>query len=439
MNDIDIFENKTVAYYTLGCKLNFAETSTISRELSCLGIRKAKTGEKADYCLVNTCSVTELADKKCRRMIRSIKKQHPDAFMIVTGCYAQLNPAEIFRIEGVDLVLGVEEKGEISKILQNIARGGKTGIITSPQKEARRFVPSCSTDDRTRRFLKVQDGCDYCCTYCTIPFARGRSRNGKIRDLAEQAENAVRNGGREIVLTGVNIGDFGKSTGEKFIDLIRELDRTTGIDRFRISSIEPELLTDEIIAFVAESKHFMPHFHIPLQSGSDDVLRLMNRRYDTALFRNRVETVKRLMPDAFIGVDVITGMRGETPEYFAAGKRFIEELTVSQLHVFNYSERPGTKALKIHPQVSHRERGERSRQLLNLSDDKLHDFYESHTGKRAKVLFEHARKGNKMYGFTENYIKTEIQYDAALCNVIKDVKLTGWNEDKTALTAEIIL
>jgi threonylcarbamoyladenosine tRNA methylthiotransferase MtaB len=437
MIDSGIFENKTVVYYTLGCKLNFAETSTIGRELAAFGIRKAKQGETADYCIVNTCSVTELADKKCRQMIRKIKKQHPAAVMIVTGCYAQLKPCEIAEIEGVDLVLGAERKGEISKILQNLENRG-TNIITSPIKDVRTFIPSCSADDRTRHFLKVQDGCDYFCTYCAIPFARGRSRNGKIPDLVKQAEKVTGDGGKEIVLTGVNIGDFGKSTGEKFIDLIRELDQVTGIERFRISSIEPELLTDEIIAFVAESKRFMPHFHIPLQSGSDDVLRLMNRHYDTELFRNRIETVKRLMPDAFIGVDVIVGMRGETAEYFAAGKRFIEELPVSRLHVFNYSERSGTKALKIEPAVLPEERRERSRQLMEISDNKLYGFYEKYTGKRANVLFEHARKGNNMYGFTENYIKTEIKYDLTFCNVIKEVRLNGWNVNKTALAAEII-
>jgi threonylcarbamoyladenosine tRNA methylthiotransferase MtaB len=369
-------------------------------------------------------------------MIRKIKKQHPAAFMIVTGCYAQLKPIEISQIEGVDLVLGAEQKGEISKILQNIDKREKT-VITSPIKEVRTFVPSCSADDRTRHFLKVQDGCDYFCTYCTIPFARGRSRNGKISDLVKQAEKVAGDGGKEIVLTGVNIGDFGKSTGEKLIDLLRELDKITGVERFRISSIEPELLTDEIISFVAESKLFMPHFHIPLQSGSDDVLLLMNRHYDTKLFRNRIETIQRIMPEAFIGVDVITGMRGETPEYFADSKHFIEELPVSQLHVFNYSERPGTKALTIKPAVSPKERRERSRLLLELSDSKLYKFYENYMGKHAKVLFEHAKKGDKMYGFTENYIKAEIKYDLALCNVIKEVKLTDWNMDKTALKAEI--
>jgi threonylcarbamoyladenosine tRNA methylthiotransferase MtaB len=369
-------------------------------------------------------------------MIRKIKKQHPEAFMIVTGCYAQLRPVEVSQIEGVDLVLGAKQKGEIATILQSIDRQ-KTSVITSSIKDVRTFVPSCSSNDRTRHFLKVQDGCNYYCTYCTIPFARGRSRNGRISDLVKQAEKVADDGGKEIVLTGVNIGDFGVSTGEKFIDLIKELDKINGIERFRISSIEPELLTDEIILFISESKRFMPHLHIPLQSGSDEVLRVMNRHYDTKLFRHRIETIKQLIPEAFIGIDVIVGMRGETPDYFADSKHFIEELPVSQLHVFNYSERPGTKALNIEPAVSSKERQERSKLLLNLSEDKLYAFYENYRGKRAKVLFEHAKKGEKMYGFTENYIKTEIKYDFALSNVIKEVKLMDWNGDKTALTAEL--
>jgi threonylcarbamoyladenosine tRNA methylthiotransferase MtaB len=428
-------KNKTVAYYTLGCKLNFAETSTIGREFAAHGIRKAGQDEKADYCIINTCSVTELAEKKCRQIIRHIKKMNPSAFMIVTGCYAQLKPIEVSEIEGVDLVLGAGQKGNILNYIQNF---NNKNITTSPTKDLKTFIPSCSADDRTRHFLKVQDGCDYFCTYCTIPLARGRSRNGKIQDLVEQTKKVAEEEGKEIVLTGVNIGDFGKSTDEKFIDLIKELDNITGIERFRISSIEPELLTDEIILFVAESKRFMPHFHIPLQSGSDNVLRLMNRHYDTKLFCNRIEAIKRLMPEAFIGVDIIVGMRGEMPEYFADSKRFIEQLPVSQLHVFNYSERPGTKALKIEPAVSPEERRERSRQLLEISNNKLYKFYENYTGKKTKVLFEHAQKADKMYGFTENYIKTEIKYDLALCNVIKEVKCIGWNRDKTALAAEII-
>ena len=456
MTDTNEFENMTAAYFTLGCKLNFAETSTIGKELTALGIHRARLGEQADFCIINTCSVTELADKKCRQMIRRINKSHPHAFTIVTGCYAQLKPEDVAHIEGVDLVLGAEQKSDISKYVEEIVNRRKkqtinvntidyqiseaainlstvSNIISSPTKDIRKFIPSCSADDRTRHFLKVQDGCDYFCTYCTIPFARGRSRNGAIADLVKQAEQVADGGGKEIVLTGINIGDFGKTTGEKFIDLIKVLDKIQGIERFRISSIEPELITDEIISFVADSERFMPHFHIPLQSGSDAVLKLMHRHYDTALFRKRTEQIKKLMPEAFIGVDVIVGTRGETDELFNDSLSFIESIPFTQLHVFSYSERPNTLALKIKPVVSPVQKHERSKQLLNLSEKRTYDFYETHIGKTAKVLFEHARKGNNMYGFTENYIKTEIAYDKSLCNEIRNIRLTGWNADNTAL------
>jgi MiaB-like tRNA modifying enzyme len=431
----------TAAYYTLGCKLNFAETSTIGKELSALGIHRARLGEQADFCIINTCSVTELADKKCRQMIRRINKSHPHAFIIVTGCYAQLKPEDVSHIDGVDLVLGAEHKSDISKYVKEIVSSSErstTNIISSPVKDIRTFVPSCSADDRTRHFLKVQDGCDYFCTYCTIPLARGRSRNGAIADLVKQAEQVADSGGKEIVLTGVNIGDFGKTTGEKFIDLIKALDKVHGIERFRISSIEPELITNDIISFVADSERFMPHFHIPLQSGSDTVLKLMHRHYDTALFRKRTEQIKKLMPDAFIGVDVIVGTRGETDELFNEGFSFIESIPFTQLHVFSYSERPNTQALKIKPIASPAQKRERSKRLLDLSEKRTYDFYEAHIDKTAKVLFEHARKGNSMYGFTENYIKMEITYDKSLCNEIRTVKLNGWNVDKTALMAEVV-
>ncbi|MDR1525237.1 MAG: tRNA (N(6)-L-threonylcarbamoyladenosine(37)-C(2))-methylthiotransferase MtaB [Tannerella sp.] len=440
MTDTNVFENKTAAFYTLGCKLNFAETSTAGKELSALGVRKVRPWENADFCIINTCSVTELADKKCRQMIRKINKLHPSAYVIVTGCYAQLKPEDVAAIEGVDLVLGSQQKSGITQYIQdavNKKEHSAENIITSPMKDIRTFVPSCSAGDRTRHFLKVQDGCDYFCTYCTIPFARGRSRNGTIADIVKQAENVANEGGKEIVLTGINIGDFGKSTGDKFIDLLRELDLIDGISRFRISSIEPNLITDEIISFVAESNRFMPHFHIPLQSGSNAVLKLMHRKYDNALFRERTEQIKKIMPDAFIGVDVIAGTRGETDEFFNEGKTFIESIPFTQLHVFSYSERPNTQALKITPAVPHKVKHERSRQLLDLSEKRLHDFYESHTGKTGKVLFEHAKKGKFMYGFTENYIKTEITYQKELCNTIHSVRMTGWNDNKTALTAEI--
>lgn len=434
MIDNTVFENKRAAYYTLGCKLNFAETSTIGKLLAEQGIRKVRPGEKADICVVNTCSVTELADKKCRQAIRRISKQHPGAFIVVTGCYAQLKPDEVAHIEGVDLVLGAEQKLDLLRYLDTLDKKTTQGaVVASAAKDIRTFSPSCSADDRTRHFLKVQDGCDYFCSYCTIPFARGRSRNGTIASLVEQAAEVVRQGGKEIVLTGVNIGDFGKSTGESFIDLIRALDEVEGIVRYRISSIEPNLITDEAIDFVAASRRFAPHFHIPLQSGSDEVLQLMRRRYDTALFRHKIEKIKAVMPHAFIGVDVIVGTRGETDTYFETARAFIESLDISQLHVFSYSERPGTAALKIDYAVDPQTKHLRSQQLMDISDRKLHAFYEAHSGCEAEVLFEHARKEGKMYGFTENYIKVEVPYEASLANTTRRVRLGGWNEDQTAL------
>ncbi|WP_102407975.1 tRNA (N(6)-L-threonylcarbamoyladenosine(37)-C(2))-methylthiotransferase MtaB [Parabacteroides bouchesdurhonensis] len=436
MIDQSIFNNKKAAYYTLGCKLNFAETSTIGKVLAEQGVRKVRAGEKADICVVNTCSVTELADKKCRQAIRRINKQHPGAFIVVTGCYAQLKPEEVAHIEGVDLVLGAEQKLEILQYLDNIAKKEEGTIVASQSKDIRTFSPSCSADDRTRHFLKVQDGCDYYCSYCTIPFARGRSRNGTIASMIEQAKEVASKGGKEIVLTGVNIGDFGKSTGETFISLIQALDEVEGITRYRISSIEPNLITDEVIDFVASSKRFAPHFHIPLQSGSDAVLKLMRRRYDTALFRHKIEKIKKLMPHAFIGVDVIVGTRGETDEYFEEARTFIESLDISQLHVFSYSERPGTQALKIEYVVDPKTKHTRSQKLLDMSESKLQAFYESHIGNDANVLFEHTRKEGMMHGFTENYIKVEIPYNPFLINKTTKVRLGDWNKNKTALTCQ---
>ena len=331
MIDTTIFQDKVAVYYTLGCKLNFAETSSIGKTLKEAGARTARKGEKADICVINTCSVTEMADKKCRQAIHRLSRQHPDAFIVVTGCYAQLKPEQVADIEGVDLVLGAEQKGELMNYLGNLQKHTHGEAVVTATKDIRTFSPSCSRGDRTRYFLKVQDGCDYFCSYCTIPFARGRSRNGKIEDLVAQARQAAAEGGKEIVLTGVNIGDFGKSTGETFFDLVKALDEVEGIERYRISSIEPNLLTDEIIEYVAQSRRFMPHFHIPLQSGCDEVLKLMRRRYDTALFAAKIAKIKSLMPDAFIGVDVIVGTRGETPEYFEKAYEFIKGLDVTQV------------------------------------------------------------------------------------------------------------
>lgn len=424
MIDTELFENKKAAYFTLGCKLNFAETSTIGKYMAERGIRRIRPGEKADICIINTCSVTELADKKSRQMIRKIAKEHPDAFMVVTGCYAQLKPDEIAEIDEVDLVIGANQKLDIVDELLNLKfEKGKAHNRVLSIKDTKTFIPSCSSDDRTRHFLKVQDGCDYYCSYCTIPFARGRSRNGTIPELVEMARKAGEEGGREIVLTGVNIGDFGKTTGDSFFDLVKALDQVETIDRFRISSIEPNLLSDEIIEFVAASQRFVPHFHIPLQSGSDEILRLMRRKYDTKLFASKIHKIKKVMPDAFIGVDVIVGVRGETDVHFEEAKQFLESLPISQLHVFSYSERPGTKALNIDYKVDPKTKQNRSKQLLELSDRKTREFYRSQIGKEYTVLFEHTRKGKKMHGFTENYLKVAMDYDPNCINKLFPVTL----------------
>lgn len=438
MIDTTVFQDKKAVYYTLGCKLNFSETSSIGKMLKDVGVRTVRKGEKADICVINTCSVTEIADKKCRQAIHRLTKQHPGAFVVVTGCYAQLKPEQVSNIEGVDLVLGAEQKGELINYLGSLEKHEHGEAITTATKDIRSFAPSCSRGDRTRYFLKVQDGCDYFCSYCTIPFARGRSRNGKIEDLVAQARQAAAEGGKEIVLTGVNIGDFGKTTGETFFDLVKALDQVEGIERFRISSIEPNLLTDEIIEYVAHSRAFMPHFHIPLQSGCDEVLKLMRRRYDTALFASKIRKIKELMPDAFIGVDVIVGTRGETPEYFEKAYEFIRGLDITQLHVFSYSERPGTQALKIDYVVPPEEKHQRSQRLLALSDEKTKAFYARHIGQEAKVLMEKSKAGMPMHGFTENYIRVELEHDDSLDNHLVQVRMGEFNEDGTALKGELV-
>ncbi len=448
MIDSSILQGKKAAYFTLGCKLNFAETSTIGLQLKEHGVTTAEKGEVADICVVNTCSVTEVADSKCRQTIHKMVKQHPGAFVVVTGCYAQLKPQVIADIEGVDLVVGSEQKGQIVELIMKELSNeepklksdtNKKGIaIAVPTKDIRSFAPSCSHGNRTRYFLKVQDGCNYYCTYCTIPIARGRSRNGSIASMVVQAQQVAAEGGKEIVITGVNIGDFGHSTGETFFDLVKALDAVEGIERYRISSIEPNLLTDEIIEYVAQSRAFMPHFHIPLQSGSDEVLKLMHRRYDTALFRYKINKVKELMPDAFIGVDVIVGTRGERPELFEEARQFIESLDVSQLHVFSYSERPGTKALEIPYAVKPEVKHERSQMLLSLSEQKTKAFYEKFMGTVRPVLLEHAPKGRQMHGFTDNYIRVELPNREELNNQIVSVRLGGWNAKGDALKGELL-
>ncbi|MCQ2239157.1 MAG: tRNA (N(6)-L-threonylcarbamoyladenosine(37)-C(2))-methylthiotransferase MtaB [Bacteroidaceae bacterium] len=439
MTDTTIFQDKTAVYYTLGCKLNFSETSTIGRIFQEAGIRTARKGEKADVCVVNTCSVTEVADKKCRQAIHRLVKNHPGAFVIVTGCYAQLKPDQVANIPGVDIVIGAEQKGDILSYLGNLEKKESGQSFTVKTKDIRSFAPSCSRGDRTRYFLKVQDGCNYYCTYCTIPIARGRSRNGSIESLVKQAENAAKEGGKEIVITGVNIGDFGHTTNESFLDLLKALDQVKGIERYRISSIEPDLLTDEIIDFCAQSRAFMPHFHIPLQSGSDDVLKLMHRHYNRALFADKIHRIKEKMPNAFIGVDVIVGTRGETEEYFEDSYQFIDSLDLTQLHVFSYSERPGTKALQIDHVVTPQEKHQRSQRLLEWSDQRTQAFYAKHIGQEMDVLLEKPKSGMPFHGFTENYIRIEISDKTGLeDNTIVKVKLGEFNEDKTALTATLV-
>ena len=446
MIDSSSFQGKTAAYYTLGCKLNFSETSTFGKMLQEMGVRTVQKGERADICLINTCSVTEVADQKCRQAIRRMVRQHPGAFVVVTGCYAQLEAEEVAKIDGVSLVLGSNEKANLIQFLSDAWSGTKneevrTKTYRQKTKDIKTFAPSCSRGNRTRYFLKVQDGCDYFCTYCTIPYARGFSRNPTIASLVKQAEEAAQEGGKEIVLTGVNIGDFGKTTGERFIDLVKALDGVEDISRYRISSLEPDLLSDELIDYCAQSRAFMPHFHIPLQSGSDMVLRLMHRHYDARLFADKIHRIKAVMPDAFIGVDVMVGCRGETPECFEETYEFLKGLDVTQLHVFPYSERPGTSALSIPYIVSEKDKKLRSKRLLDLSDEKTVVFYQKHIGQEAEVLFEKAPRGKAMHGFTKNYIRVELSAkdaDTALDNQIVKVKLGELTPDKQALRCYII-
>lgn len=452
MIDSSVFQGKTAAYFTLGCKLNFSETSTFGRMLQEMGVRNAEEGEKADICLINTCSVTEVADHKCRQAIHRMVRQHPGSFVIVTGCYAQLEAETISKIDGVDLVLGANEKACLIQYLSdawtNRLDDQTDGNVSSQHrhysvktKDIKTFAPSCSRGNRTRFFLKVQDGCDYFCTYCTIPFARGFSRNPSIASLVEQARQAAAEGGKEIVLTGVNIGDFGATTKESFLDLVKALDQVEEIKRYRISSLEPDLLSDELIEYCSQSRAFMPHFHIPLQSGSDAVLKLMHRRYDSALFAHKINLIKKYMPDAFIGVDVMVGTRGETPEYFEECYEFLKVLDVTHLHVFPYSERPGTAALRISYVVSDKDKKLRSKRLIEMSDAKTQAFYAKYIGTEAEVLFEKATRGRAMHGFTKNYVRVELpasQSSDELDNQLVMVRLGDFNHDKTALKCEII-
>lgn len=454
MIDSSVFQGKTAAYFTLGCKLNFSETSTFGRLLQDMGVRTVEEDEKADICLINTCSVTEVADHKCRQAIHRMVRQHPGAFVVVTGCYAQLEAETISRIEGVDLVLGANEKANLIQYLSDAWTSAQADsdalsagdnaqhkFYSVKTKDIKTFTPSCSRGNRTRFFLKVQDGCDYFCTYCTIPYARGFSRNPSIASLVDQARQAAAEGGKEIVLTGVNIGDFGATTHESFLDLVKALDGVEEIKRYRISSLEPDLLSDDLIEYCAHSRAFMPHFHIPLQSGSDAVLKLMHRRYDSALFAHKIRLIKKFMPDAFIGVDVMVGTRGETPELFEETYEFLKGLDVTHLHVFPYSERPGTAALRIPYVVADKDKKLRSKRLLDMSDEKQHAFYASYIGTEVEVLFEKAPKGKAMHGFTKNYVRVELPAALSsdeLDNQLVMVRLGDFNHDKSALKCEII-
>jgi threonylcarbamoyladenosine tRNA methylthiotransferase MtaB len=420
---------QTAAFYTLGCKLNFAETSTVARQFLDAGFQKVNFEDGADVYVINTCSVTDHADRKCKKVVAEAKRHNPQARVVIIGCYAQLKPEEIAKIPGVDLVLGAHEKFNILEFLPNIKHAEKPIVAQKKIKETTFFIPSYSIGDRTRTFLKVQDGCDYFCAFCTIPLARGASRNETIEKTVAVAREIAQSDVKEIVLTGVNIGDFGQSTGENFLDLIRALDEVEGIERFRISSIEPNLLTDEIIDFVAASNKFVPHFHIPLQSGSDKILERMRRKYKRDVYTSRVQRIKQRMPDACIGVDVIVGFPGETHEDFLETYQYLNELDVNYLHVFTYSERARTTAIKMDGKVPMAERKKRTHMLRILSEKKRHHFYEQHLGKTFTVLFEAENDGGNMYGFTENYIKVVAPYDPMYVNELQPVKLTGMNAD----------
>lgn len=417
------YKGKKAAFYTLGCKLNFSETSTIAGSFKEVGFERVDFEEKADVYVINTCSVTNQGDKESRNIIRRAVRNNPDAMVIVVGCYSQLKPEEVGHIEGVDLVLGTQEKFHIPAFLDDLKKKEITEIKTTRLSDIKSYHKAFSWGDRTRSFLKIQDGCDYYCSFCTIPYARGKSRNDNIQNTAAEAKKAVDKGFNEIILTGVNIGDFGKSTGENFLDLLKALENVEGLKRLRLGSIEPNLLKDEIIELVAGSKVIMPHFHIPLQSGSDEVLSLMKRKYSTDLFAKRINQIREIVPHAFVGVDVIAGTNGETEELFQESYDFINGLEISQLHAFTYSERSGTQALKIPWKVELEDRKRRTQMYINLSEKKLRAFYEKHLGTHQTVLFEEQIKKDKIVGFTENYIKVETSHDEGLVNQMKKVTL----------------
>jgi len=422
---------KKVAFYTLGCKLNFSETSTIARLFEDAGFAKVEFEETPDVYVINTCSVTENADKKCKQLVKRAQKINPESFIVIVGCYAQLKPEEIAKISGVDMVLGANEKFNILAHLENKdSKLEKAEVSFDNIKNTKDFVPSYSFGDRTRSFLKVQDGCDYFCSFCTIPLARGKSRNASVAETLLEAEKIAQTAVKEVVLTGVNIGDFGQGVGENFFDLVKELDKVEGIDRFRISSIEPNLLSNEIIGFcLKDSKRFVPHFHIPLQSGSDRLLKLMRRKYERTLYAERVAQIKSIRPDACIGVDVIVGFPGETDEDFMDSLNFLKDLEISYLHVFTYSERANTGAPKLGEKVPMEVRRERSKQLHLLSDRKKRQFYTENIETERTVLFEHEEDEGMMYGFTENYVKVKIPYQQELTNTFQKIRLTEIDRD----------
>ncbi|MFA9391632.1 MAG: tRNA (N(6)-L-threonylcarbamoyladenosine(37)-C(2))-methylthiotransferase MtaB [Prolixibacteraceae bacterium] len=421
------YQGKKVAFYTLGCKLNFAESSSMARKFEDIGFERVDYKDEADVYVVNTCTVTAESDKKSRNLIRSAMKRNPNAVMMVTGCYAQLKSEDIAHLKGVDYVLGSGEKLNITSYVHDLKKNEEPIIRITDHRKIKNFFASYSYGDRTRTFLKVQDGCNYFCTFCTIPMARGLSRNDSIVNTIAEANKIVARGIKEIILTGVNIGDFGRSTGENFFDLVKALDEVEGLERIRISSVEPNLLKDEIIEFVAQSKRFVPHFHIPLQAGSDEVLSLMKRKYNSELFAERVHKIKSLLPDAFIGVDVIAGTNGETEQFFQDSYAFILDLDISQLHVFPYSERPGTFALKIPHVVPVAERKARVQRYIDLSERKHRLFYETQLGSIRNVLFEHQNKGDRMFGWTDNYVRIETDWDEKLVNRVLPFKLEKIN------------
>lgn len=428
---------KSVAFYTLGCKLNFSESSTIARQMEGEGFARKEFTDGADLYVINTCSVTDNADKKCRKVVKEALKHNADARVVIIGCYAQLKPEEIASIPGVDMVLGAAEKFNLAHHLKEIGNSPKAIIHNSPIKETNEFVAGYSFGDRTRTFLKVQDGCNYFCSFCTIPLARGFSRSDTVANTVEQAQKVAQTGVKEVVLTGVNIGDFGRQNGEAFFDLVKELDQVEGISRFRISSIEPNLLSEEIIEFAANSNKFVPHFHIPLQSGSNKILKLMRRRYVRELYTDRVARIKATMPNCCIGVDVIVGFPGETEEDFIDTYNFINELDISYLHVFPYSERPNTTAVRMEGVVPQHERNRRVKMLRILSDKKRRAFYQQHIGQTYTVLFEAEENSGMMNGFTENYIKVKTPYDPLMVNELVQVKLTGIDADGEVLVEEV--